>query len=347
MKKQLLTMLVAVGALLTASAGSFTIKFKSASGSDSSTSFTSSNFVSNGVESGKEYINGCSLAENVYAGASGFGLKMASSKKDGKVTLKLRESAQFNATSIVIKATRYNDKGVDFTVNGNTVALSENTKVLEDYTVELDGSILENISLVCPSGKQIYVSEITVNYPDPVVVPAAPILDEYVQSGQTLTVTDGSFNVSVEDGVALWYRPDYGTTVNPEEPVTPAPVDPVDPNQPAEAAQAEGEAPALTPADINEANGWILADGSGPVRTIKIATSVVGIELVCVNDQAVSPVVNVSIKHHNSTTGIAATTINTNAPVEYYTIAGIRVANPTPGLYIRRQSTNVEKIVIR
>lgn len=36
-----------------------------------------------------------------------------------------------------------------------------------------------------------------------------------------------------------------------------------------------------------------------------------------------------------------------DAPVEYYTLQGVRVAEPTPGLYIRRQGSKVSKVVIR
>jgi len=36
-----------------------------------------------------------------------------------------------------------------------------------------------------------------------------------------------------------------------------------------------------------------------------------------------------------------------NAPVEYYNLQGVRVENPENGLYIRRQGSKVEKVVIR
>jgi hypothetical protein len=36
------------------------------------------------------------------------------------------------------------------------------------------------------------------------------------------------------------------------------------------------------------------------------------------------------------------------APVEYYTISGVRVSNnPAPGIYIRRQGNTVTKLAIR
>ena len=36
-----------------------------------------------------------------------------------------------------------------------------------------------------------------------------------------------------------------------------------------------------------------------------------------------------------------------NAPVEYFNLQGVRVANPENGLYIRRQGNKVEKVIIR
>ena len=36
-----------------------------------------------------------------------------------------------------------------------------------------------------------------------------------------------------------------------------------------------------------------------------------------------------------------------NAPVEYYNLQGVRVANPANGLYIRRQGSTATKVLIR
>ncbi len=35
-----------------------------------------------------------------------------------------------------------------------------------------------------------------------------------------------------------------------------------------------------------------------------------------------------------------------NAPVEYYNLQGIRVANPENGIFVRRQGNKVEKVVL-
>lgn len=45
--------------------------------------------------------------------------------------------------------------------------------------------------------------------------------------------------------------------------------------------------------------------------------------------------------------GVEAPVVDENAPVEYYNLQGVRVANPSNGIYIRRQGTAVSKVMIR
>lgn len=45
--------------------------------------------------------------------------------------------------------------------------------------------------------------------------------------------------------------------------------------------------------------------------------------------------------------GVTDVEVDENAPVEYYNLQGVRVENPTTGLYIRRQGNSVSKVVIR
>ncbi len=50
----------------------------------------------------------------------------------------------------------------------------------------------------------------------------------------------------------------------------------------------------------------------------------------------------------NYTTGVEAiTAADNNATVEYYNLQGVRVSNPTTGLYIRRQGSSIEKIMVK
>ncbi len=46
-------------------------------------------------------------------------------------------------------------------------------------------------------------------------------------------------------------------------------------------------------------------------------------------------------------TGVADIEVEDNAPVEYYNLQGVRVAEPENGLYIVRQGSKVSKRLIR
>ena len=48
-----------------------------------------------------------------------------------------------------------------------------------------------------------------------------------------------------------------------------------------------------------------------------------------------------------STSGIADIVADENAPVEYFNLQGIRVENPSNGLYIRRQGNKVTKVIVK
>ena len=46
-------------------------------------------------------------------------------------------------------------------------------------------------------------------------------------------------------------------------------------------------------------------------------------------------------------TGLAEIVANEDAPVEYFNLQGVRVANPANGLYIKRQGNKVEKVYVK
>lgn len=49
----------------------------------------------------------------------------------------------------------------------------------------------------------------------------------------------------------------------------------------------------------------------------------------------------------NNPTGITTVEADENAPVEYYNLQGVRVANPESGLYIRRQGSKAVKVLVK
>ena len=54
----------------------------------------------------------------------------------------------------------------------------------------------------------------------------------------------------------------------------------------------------------------------------------------------------VSIVDPNGDTGVEAAVATENAPVEYFNLQGLRVANPENGIFIRRQGSKVSKVVL-
>jgi len=56
---------------------------------------------------------------------------------------------------------------------------------------------------------------------------------------------------------------------------------------------------------------------------------------------------NIKVYSADSGTGVAGIEVDGNAPVEYYNLQGIRVANPENGLYIVKQGNKVSKRIIK
>lgn len=55
----------------------------------------------------------------------------------------------------------------------------------------------------------------------------------------------------------------------------------------------------------------------------------------------------ITVTAGSGTTGIEAVANDENAPVEYYNLQGVRVANPENGLYIKRQGNKAVKVIVK
>ncbi len=60
-----------------------------------------------------------------------------------------------------------------------------------------------------------------------------------------------------------------------------------------------------------------------------------------------APQFYVTAYEESLTNGIADIVADENAPVEYFNLQGIRVENPSNGLYIRRQGNKVTKVIVK
>ena len=82
---------------------------------------------------------------------------------------------------------------------------------------------------------------------------------------------------------------------------------------------------------------WYAAEGKEP-QSVSIASTAKDeyIDQICV-----------FTKETSAGSGVAGIEADENAPVEYYNLQGVRVANPEKGLYIVKQGNKVEKRVIK
>ena len=83
-------------------------------------------------------------------------------------------------------------------------------------------------------------------------------------------------------------------------------------------------------------NVWSSAEGAAKV----VATAVAGQE----TDNGRVDFKGIGVTLQKS--GVVNVEFDTDAPVEYYNLQGVRVENPANGLYIRRQGNNVSKVIL-
>ncbi len=48
----------------------------------------------------------------------------------------------------------------------------------------------------------------------------------------------------------------------------------------------------------------------------------------------------------DASTGVEETLVDENAPVEYFNLQGVKVANPKNGIFIKRQGSRASKVVL-
>lgn len=71
-----------------------------------------------------------------------------------------------------------------------------------------------------------------------------------------------------------------------------------------------------------------------------------GVVVYCVSNSELS-LAGVSIAKNPNYTGVADVVVDENAPVEYFNLQGVRVANPENGIFVRRQGNQVSKVVVK
>ena len=162
-----------------------TITFANGS-SDSSTAWTISNFVSNGISSSDDAFGTitCTATAKCYSGKTGMGLKAGASSSAGSFIINFSTPIS-NVTKITLNRAAYSSsKSATITVkNGSTTlanAVSTGTNTsLNDMEIS-DLSIASLSSLTVETSKYCYIKSITVTYsaggsgePAVCVIPAA------------------------------------------------------------------------------------------------------------------------------------------------------------------------------
>lgn len=144
-------------------AGSYTITFKSTSGSDATSSMTSTT-VSDYISDGAEYVSAIAPAGKVYNGQSGYGLKFGNSSGNGTITMTL--AAAVKPTSIVMNASPWSATEGSGLLQDSIFA-TKNTGAkgtFADFTYVYDGATEISTIIVGTNTKRGYVKSITVNF---------------------------------------------------------------------------------------------------------------------------------------------------------------------------------------
>lgn len=197
MKKIFLILaLIALPAMFaTAAERSYEIVF----GSDapSTATLTNSNFT-NAVKSGKSYIAQVTSVVNVFPETDG--IKLSSSKKNGKFNIHLTEEAQVVARRIVVNASRYyNDADAEASIMLNSETLMVPSVEPADYTLAIPSRPEKTLTnLIVDADHRLYIHSITIYYDD-----SQGTVDPEVETVATPSIIPGGGSVSAGTTVEI------------------------------------------------------------------------------------------------------------------------------------------------
>ena len=193
------------------------------------------------------------------------------------------------------------------------------TGALEGYVGKpvISGEYADASKFTLPQGYEFTESEGSLILT--ALTPAAPEL-QVNQDTKQITVT-------AEEGATVWYKVTENSTASE-----------------AQAYVALYDAATEAEEEISEANGWTNSNEQVYSTTLEngknyaFSTGRAG---------QFSPITGVSVSSEGVITGVENLEAdNADAPVEYYNLQGIRVANPQGGIFIRRQGNKVTKIAL-
>lgn len=178
--KKLLLSLLALIAVVSASAGSYTITFKGAG--STSTAYKPNMDLSTIIGGENKYVKAVPSVTYVYPNGDN-GIKFGSSKYQGTIKLELNENVVI--TSVTVNAAKYGyskdlaneNLSVYLTENGTPVSFGLKDATFQDYAVAFDGGV-ETSTIYLQSTKRAYLKSITVEYKDanPDADPETPVV---------------------------------------------------------------------------------------------------------------------------------------------------------------------------
>lgn len=160
----------------------------------------------------------------------------------------------------------------------------------------------------------------------------------FVNNGVTAAVSGGKIFRSWTFGNVVELRPDNGATITLTAPENKFISNIYIQGSKITGQKYEGEEGILVPNEYNASRAmWTAASDKTPASVV--ITSSIGDEYI---DQ-----VYVYYKDVKQGSGVAETLVEEDAPVEYYNLQGVRVANPENGLFIVKQGNKVSKKIFK
>lgn len=160
----------------------------------------------------------------------------------------------------------------------------------------------------------------------------------FVNNGVTAAVSGGKIFRSWTFGNVVELRPDNGATITLTAPENKYISNVYIQGSKIAGQKYEGEAGELVPCQYNSSRAmWTAASGQTPTSVV-IKSSI--------KDEYVNQVY-VYYKEVKQGSGVAETLVEEDAPVEYYNLQGVRVANPENGLFIVKQGNKVSKKIFK
>lgn len=261
--------------------------------------------------------------------------------------IQLKANSTLNLTNATVGSVQISQNNINIVLSGKASAEFDVTKegmraitaseLANGSSIVLnfaEGLVPSLVNKVVVAGTDLDESMFTINLPEGY---SSEVTDDGIKINGTLAVpeivtTEGSLEVTINApaGCVIWVKDVDNTAATPAA----APAFYV---AHADAATADSE-------EISAANGW--ENTNKNVYTFTAEKSHDYAFATEANGQF-SAITGISVNDEGQMTGVEdVLTDDANAPVEYYNLQGMRVANPQGGIFIRRQGNKVAKIAL-